>query len=645
MENLFTQSLLKKALTASKIKGQEETQELNITPKGNSVEKVGQIDHPEILMVSSNDNATINGKDVDVFGSLDDEIIINKFDKGFSTLGADIIKKMKTLIWDLHNPKNPTNPVDPDNPVNPDDPIVPDKPDDPADDNLDGTGRQNEELPSDITLKRGDAPKTATFGSKETVLTLKDPYGGANYQYKISSTNGSNVTGTFEFLPNGRLVVTGNYLKIEALGNQKDDLIIMGHYNNINTGDCEDIVRVGLVGDANYEHYLLTSYQNGAETWSVGDTSFYTAVGNKINTGSGDDYVYMFGNNYNIDTGSGNDKVQIVNDNIEMNHIQNSELTRVHETKGYLDGLDGWTTQGDEGDCRLLAIINSFCGNNNKGEISKFAQIKTNGSNYEITFPNYIFGTNKVTITANEVSNYSGATGDLDTILVDMAMNKLIAINKDFGDTSVETAHYNTISRYLTGSSETTYIQINGGNDPQNNISGNINHLIDLWNKYQRGEISNLGVGINYSDYRTGVCGGHAYSIKNLDINAGYIEVVNPWDDADILKYSIEELLTYGVDLVVYGKDLYNGNWLIPNGGNLTRMDGTQTPSSNTLTTPYYGNTQNNHEAEKTNPFSNIYNITEGDETELMKELQTIEENVNNAKSLIQKRKTTFKLS
>ena len=104
-----------------------------------------------------------------------------------------------------------------------------------------------------------------------------------------------------------------------------------------------------------------------------------------------------------------------------------------------------------------------------------------------------------------------------------------------------------------------------------------------------------------------------------------YVELVNPWDDADVLRLSLDYFYTLDLETIVYGTDVYNQNYLIPNGdGNIT---------------PLHGDSE--MEVMQVKP------IYTGDETPIIQEIKGVENNIEQIKALINaaKNKTIEELS
>ena len=636
MENYDLLSLFKYTPKATGYPDCDEVTDENNPVQNQDPDYVG-----DIISGNDEDTVTIGDQDVNGFGKeLTDEDIeegLRAQDEGtkisdvgiYKTIGESLLDKLKKLIWWFMHPGEKPDFTEPD----PETPVTPDIPENPeiGEDGTDGTGPSTEEqkpIDEDLKLSRGDAQKTVTLTSQEKVLTLVNPFGGANYQYTLTSVTGSSVTAKFEFLANGRLVVTGNNIKIVANKNQKDDIILLGNNCEIYTDDGDDIVRVAFVKDS--QGYYSAGNSTNANGLIVGNEFGQTIYcnstnNNRINTGSGNEYVVLNSDYSQVDGGDGKDKVLYLN-NSTINNVE--EKLEFFTSTISADGYEGWAMQGTVPDCRLLALINSICGNKNYCNLSDYVTITQSGTGYTVTFKNYP-GTNKTaSISRSEIASFDGVYGDLDTILIDMALEKLLSANHDRGKTSVSTAHYNTLANYLIGSEDMTFLSnIRQDGDTNEDAQQRKNYLRaklpELWAKLQAGQIANLEIGIHTQNSKLGVVSGHAYSVKNLTNT--YIELVNPWDDADVLKLDLEYFYSLDIEALVYGADVYNQNYLIPNG------DG--------YITPLHGDASIG-----TIPVQPVFT---GNETPIMEEIQGVQNNIEQIKALINsvKNKTIEELS
>lgn len=378
----------------------------------------------------------------------------------------------------------------------------------------------------DISLNRGQKASSKITTTPIT-LTLTNPLGGSNYTYTISADADTNAS--FEFLNNGRLVIKGSGLKIDAStsNSQNDDIILLGSNNTLNTNGGNDIVRIGTVYGFN-GNYLTTSSNN------------------TVNTGAGNDYVTSYGYNNKIDGGSGTDSFMIVSG-------VPSSVTGMEETYSAngtsLDGKDGWVTQGTLGDCRFLALMNSLTMNNKS--LAPYVTISQSGNNFTVKFNNYTLGNNTITVNKSDIdaSGYSG--GDLDIRVMEFALNKLMQQN---GDGTLASCTWNNISEYILGNS---MMGVYGNSSTKFN---------QIWNDYKAGKINNIIV----STARTpntaeGIVNNHAYTVKN--VTSEYVELINPWDDKDIVKVPMSDFYNYFSNVAVFGSSLYNTGAVYSNGG------------------------------------------------------------------------------
>ena len=396
-------------------------------------------------------------------------------------------------------------------------------------------------------LSKGSELKSYTIKSSDPLrIVLKNPFNGKNYGYNITTSLKSQKINIL-FLENGRLAIQGDYLTITADKGQKDDITIWGSRNTINTGNGKDIVRVGGAIDSAFEvkYFKQSDY-------------------NTINTGSGDDYVVYYGYGNKINMGPGNDYALSI---LSPKTNVSAEVVRdiYNNTPNSLDGKIGHFNQGAKGgDCRLLALLQSLSKQSSK--LSDFVSISKSGNDYSVTFKNYTGGTKSVKITQNELSNFGNVFGDLDVVLTDFAMNKLLKINKDYGMTNVADAYYNTIGKYVFGNENFTYVD---------SLDNNYKTKMEtLWQEYCKKNISNISVGIFSDDnYKLGIIGGHAYAIDN--ITKDYISLINVWDSGDILNLDIDTFYSLDTATFVYGSGYY-GNTYLSNGSYTTPDEFTQ---------------------------------------------------------------------
>ena len=544
-----------------------------------------------------------------------------------------------------------------------------------------------------FALSRGENT-TTTFNSQITELTLKNPFDNKEYKYQISAING-NSKATFKYLSNGRLVIEGDNLKIVAYSGQKDDIILLGSNNIVQTGDENDIVRVGLVNeDKGLNYYVKDSeYVYKGSYGEMAGHYCYMPTGNKIETGDGDDYVTMYGRSSTVNMGSGSkDKFYSLGDDtysikflgitpsiddtlktLELNVTKAESINFMQrsgeEKSNNMDNIDGWAQQGDRGDCRFFSLINSLCGNTNEGNIKDAlgVSITKSGNDVTVTFNRYDIskfgGKNKVTLSMSEIEKDTGVFGDIDTIIVDLALDKLIKMNNDFDDlyknykdlegnpaeSMVSNASYNTIARYVSGSSEITFLY---NNAPNENMLFTREKFLDCWDAYQSKDITNLtiGMGNNSSDSSMGIIGGHAYAVKDVvnngDDEKSYVELINPWDDADVLKLSFTDFFKLDLTLVVYGEDLYEQNKIVPNVlfAPILDLDESKPKTSPQIMSKRYimhSSQDITPEGSETvvNSFGKLVSNFVEEIDDIQKEIQAVENDINKAKAIFMAKK------
>lgn len=420
-------------------------------------------------------------------------------------------------------------------------------------------------------LSRGSAWKRIDSITDGKTLILTDTFDGKNYEYFIKSLNGTQ-TAKFEYLANGRLVIDGNYIEVTALNGQKDDIILLGNNNKINTADDDDIVRVGYAIDGNGEYHIKYDEQDKPEGSNY----------NTINTGDGNDYVMYYGHTNKIDTGDGTDKTGIVaqSQTPETEDITNCEQVRNITLNTEYDNSIGWFNQGGaNGDCRLFVLLDSLSRSSDNFNLNDYVDIVKENDNYTVTFKKYTEENNSVTISKANLNGFGNVTGDLDTVLIDYALNQLCNANKTTDKQLLETyaeekwpgeqfeiyelntvqkAYYNTLSNYIFGTEDITII-----NHLDNDFK---TKLAELYNAYQNNEISNISVGIQAlsSDFKLGILTGHAYTLKELTEST--ITLINPWDSADHLTLDLNKFYRLYPCVVVYGTDYYNDALIQDNG-------------------------------------------------------------------------------
>ena len=105
-------------------------------------------------------------------------------------------------------------------------------------------------------------------------------------------------------------------------------------------------------------------------------------------------------------------------------------------------------------------------------------------------------------------------------------------------------------SRYLYGSDKFYYNRY--VLDKGTNNEDKINRLIKMFYLYQNDDaVKDLEIITNYNsnDYANGFIAGHSHAVKYVDPVNQYVELVNPWDDADVIRFSFDYL--YDKDLTI----------------------------------------------------------------------------------------------
>ena len=80
--------------------------------------------------------------------------------------------------------------------------------------------------------------------------------------------------------------------------------------------------------------------------------------------------------------------------------------------------------------------------------------------------------------------------------------------------------------------------------------------FINLWEHYQNGDVNNFFVASDINIDYYGLTKGHAYAVKNVSKdskNVCYVELVNPWDDADCVRVSYQDMVKWKFDVTLFG--------------------------------------------------------------------------------------------
>lgn len=354
---------------------------------------------------------------------------------------------------------------------------------------------------AEYTLERKNQSKNrvnVTATPAGVTVCLENPMSnGKKYYYKVTSLTNSNIEATFQVLDNGRIVITGNDIKVVANEGQADDIFLIGHDNELHTGDGADIVRLGVSIDTAgvYNNRNESDTGNTPVTEALCNAAANNVYNNKVYLGAGNDYLYDYtnhiGGNANIiDGGQGSDSYRNTNDVYknfeETNTIKDIEDIYTEETKdNNIDNNKKYSLesfgQGDlgAGDCRYIALLNSIK-LSGKTLDQLGINISKSGTKYTVTFnkfknaPKYSGEGNQNSITFDEsdLYNYGGkvtvhASGDLTVRIVEYAMNQLVKINmpgkysndngKTWDDHDLSSISGQDYSRYLYGTSAYSY--------------------------------------------------------------------------------------------------------------------------------------------------------------------------------------------
>ena len=388
---------------------------------------------------------------------------------------------------------------------------------------------------TDFSMKLGDAKKTTiTYGNSIT-LALTSSVDGTNREYTVSNLYGDNSDKdiTFQYLNNGRLVICGNGIEITDNKDENDDIILLGDNNSINTRGGDDIVRIGIALGQN--SFTGNGHNNTINTGAGND---HVVVGEKGNAISGVESVLYMSSNIKNDT-----TIQQGSQPHNWTWYQSSDANST--TIGGTDTTESYASQGGSNDCRLFSLINSLGGNTNNGDLSQYVTINKNGSNYSVKFNKYNGENNTATISETEVKNSRNVTGDLTTILIDLAINKLMWENKDderisrsSATTAFENADYNSVSKYFFGNDKIE-------------LKESFDDFQQQYKKYANGSYSNLLVSFKTTNDALGIVSSHAYSVKSVENNC--VKLINPWDDADVLTLNIDTFKDYYNYSYVFG--------------------------------------------------------------------------------------------
>ena len=470
----------------------------------------------------------------------------------YKGLADKIIKQIKQTIWDLKHKSAP----EPEPTVEPSEEPSPEITEEPSTEpepsvEPEPTGEQDtigpekpneEEIDYTLTRRSSSAVQTINnIGTEGIIVQLANTFAGEEYYYKISSNIDSFVSATLKYLDNGRLMIIGDDLKIEAIDGQDDDIVLCGSRCYLDTNSGNDRIRIADSQDSNYTY--VASYNN------------------EIHAGSGDDYIQDYGFTNNIYGEKGTDSC-IPSSSTISSIEENFQDFYDFKTKNISDSKLGWASQGGYGDCTLMSVLNSleYYLDKNNIPLSDYVQISKSGTTYNVKFTK---SGEKVSVTKGELEEMNNADGDVDNVIIEVAFRKMISdrnrnngksynMNNNGDPTYSISSSQNMwlISKYLygreasaemntlIGSYDTTYFRL---------------AFADLMQAYLDGEISNLVVYTNNDEnIELGICYGHAYAIRG-GVVGEYVTLTNPWDNKDSFRLDWDEFFTYYQGMRMYG--------------------------------------------------------------------------------------------
>lgn len=205
--------------------------------------------------------------------------------------------------------------------------------------------------------------------------------------------------------------------------------------NKINTGDGNDLIRLGMTIDENGCIKGENNAHNSSYLNSIKNSCSNNTYNNTINAGSGNDYIMDFtggkvsDDNYSgntINGEGGNDVYRnnsivfvgtdtnshyvvnngLFNDNNTVSGIETNVNTQSTKTAS-IDQRIGSYGQGGLGDCRFLSLLASLK-TAGKSYSSLGISITKSGSNYTVKFNNYPGGAKTVNVSESELyTSYS----------------------------------------------------------------------------------------------------------------------------------------------------------------------------------------------------------------------------------------------
>lgn len=239
--------------------------------------------------------------------------------------------------------------------------------------------------------------------------------------------------------------------------------------------------------------------------------------------------------------------MSIITINPDGPFIKAMGIDEMIENAGANGKLDGTFTQGDAGDCWLLAGLDSIARKPaGKAYLESLLRVNSDGS-VTVRLP----GAGRTyTISAEELENANYlSSGDLDFRAFEIAMDKYF---KEIGETGNSDSQYNNGTNINGNFAEKLYKAIFGGGFNYN-FSGpdsyyNVNKFNNKKRAYTISLCKNTGGAPRIANHSE--CGDrleleHAYSVLKAD--SQYVYLVDPHNSKNVIKVSIEEFRKYDI--------------------------------------------------------------------------------------------------
>ncbi len=534
---------------------------------------------------TESDSIEFRGKAIDLLGTLTDEQIEAIYKVGYEKAVQDMIEIITTckditdkeLIEIFLGRQNPTGVPEklriiresysPNGDSDSDGDSDDDAPEDPPGEAPDISGIDDSATPDDTEfntaapeweVKRKAAASSRTINSGDDItLKISNQDAADNdvfpeMYYKIEPNDGaSSCNVKVEYLANGRVVISGDNIKITCKAGQNDNLIIMGSNNYIDTNTGDDTVRVGMVRDsANSRNY----YENSAN--------------NIILTGDGNDYVESRGYN-SVNMGDGNgDRIftdlgssfsgtthtafKGAEESIEVTGSKGGGYPKAGTTsknsENTSDGHYTWSMQNGFGDCQTLSTFNSLFASGH-AQLSDYIEINPDGDGKW----NVLFKKSNITqvVESSDITGGS-AMGDKDMQILETAcrlyMKKTYGTsfeNKSSGNIMGASNNYNNLSKLLFNVDTGTTI----GTTQYALTDEQYRWFVE---QYVSGGITQVSFACNdpeninntKTNDELGIYSGHAYALIGGEAGK-YADLVNPWDSNDVIRLSWEDFKYY----------------------------------------------------------------------------------------------------